>query len=196
MEDDKKITLSAAVALAGWCHNTNVNKLGYSPMQLVTEKSVVFPGLTTGNMSTDSAFDSEYVQRIMSRHTKMMGEFQIAEYNDKLHSVLKKNGKSWQHVKYKQGDLVYVQFQNKKSWSGPVKVFAQDGADVWIFHNGNLTKLATCRVVPVVEPSQEDVIDDLKSEHIDDGTIEKRVNDEVDTEVTRTGEVSGKGSIR
>ena len=168
MEDDKKITLSAAVALAGWCHNTNVNKLGYSPMQLVTGKSVVFPGLTTGNMSTDSAFDSEYVQRIMSRHIKMMGEFQIAEYNDKLQSVLKKNGKSWQHVKYKQGDLVYVQFQNKKSWSGPVKVFAQDGADVWIFHNGNLMKLATCRVVPVVEPSELDVDGNLKSEHIDD----------------------------
>ena len=165
-------------------------------MQLVTGKSVVFPGLTTGNMSTDSAFDSEYVQRIMSRHTKMMGEFQIAEYNDKLHSVLKKNGKSWQHVKYKQGDLVYVQFQNKKSWSGPVKVFAQDGADVWIFHNGNLMKLATCRVVPVVEPSQDDD-DDLKSENIDDeGAIEKRMNDEVDKEVTGTGEVSGKGGIR
>ena len=55
-------------------------------------------------------------------------------------------------------------------------------------------KLATCRVVPVVEPSQED---DLKSEHIDDdGTIKKGEKDEVDTEVTGTGEVSGKGSIR
>ena len=113
--------------------------------------------MTTGNMSTDSAFDSEYVKRIMSRHIKMMNEFQIAEYTDKLNTVLKKNGKSWQHVKYKQGDLVYVQLQNQKSWSGPVKVFAQDGADVWIFHNGNLIKLATCRVMPVVEPIEKDV---------------------------------------
>ena len=63
MEYDKKVTLCEAVALAGWCHNTNVNKLGYSPMQLVTGKSVIFSSVTTGNMLTDSAFDSEYVKR-------------------------------------------------------------------------------------------------------------------------------------
>ena len=195
MEDDKKVTLCEAVALAGWCHNTNVNKLGYSPMQLVTGKSVIFPSVTTGNMSTDSAFDSEYVKRIMSRHIKMMNEFQIAEYTDKLNTVLKKNGKSWQHVKYKQGDLVYVQFQNKKSWSGPVKVFAQDGADVWIFHNGNLIKLATCRVMPVVEPIEKDVGNDINSEPTG-GDVDNTLNNDVEEGKIDIEEIPGRGDIR
>ena len=56
------MTLNEAVCLAGWCHNTNINRLGYSPMQLVTGKSVIFPGLTTGTISSDSPFDSEYVR--------------------------------------------------------------------------------------------------------------------------------------
>ena len=85
----------------------------------------------------------------------MMRDFQVAEYTDKLGTVLKNRGKSYQHVRYTQGDKVFVQLQDRKAWSGPVKVFAQDGGDVWIFHNGNLIKLATCRVRPFVEPEIE-----------------------------------------
>ena len=34
MESDKTLSLQEAVNIASWSHNTNVNKLGYSPMQL------------------------------------------------------------------------------------------------------------------------------------------------------------------
>ena len=156
LEQDGKIKLSEAVSLAGWCHNTNVNRLGYSPLQLVTGKAVIFPGITTGNIASDSSFDSESVKKIMMRHMAMMKEFQVAEYTDKLESVLKYNSKSWQNIRYKQGDELFIQLKDKKAWSGPVKVFAQDGADIWVFHNGNLVKLATCRVMPVVGQHEQE----------------------------------------
>ena len=171
IEGDKKVTLNEAVCLAGWCHNTNINRLGYSPMQLVTGKSVIFPGLSTGTISSDSPFDSEYVRQIMIRHIELMKEFQVAEYSEKLNNVLKKGGKSWQNIRYEQGDLVYVQLQDKKSWSGPVKVFAHDGGDVWVFHNGNLIKLATCRVAPMVEPYDEEK--EVEDEVEDNGNVEE-----------------------
>merc|ERR1712237_167354 len=57
LEDDKKMTLEEAVAYASWCHNTNVNRKGYSPMQLVTRKPVIIPGMTTGDITTESQFD-------------------------------------------------------------------------------------------------------------------------------------------
>ena len=38
LEEDRKITLSSAVAMAGWTHNTNINHLVYSPLQLETGK--------------------------------------------------------------------------------------------------------------------------------------------------------------
>ena len=56
---DLTITLEQAVAMAAWTHNSNVNKLGYSPLQLVTGKAVNIPGLTMGDEATDSQFDSE-----------------------------------------------------------------------------------------------------------------------------------------
>ena len=54
MEEDKKISLKEAVSEASWTHNQNVNMLGYSPMQLVTRKNILFRGLGTGNEATDS----------------------------------------------------------------------------------------------------------------------------------------------
>ena len=64
--EEKKIALTdSLVKAAAWTHNTSVNKLGYSPLQLVTGKSVTLPGLTTGNAGTESMTDCEAVQRTM-----------------------------------------------------------------------------------------------------------------------------------
>ena len=43
MDEDKKIGLGEAVDMASWTHNTNVNILGFQPLQLVTGKSIVIP---------------------------------------------------------------------------------------------------------------------------------------------------------
>ena len=41
------------VKAAAWTHNTNLNKLGYTPLQLVKGKSYVLLGLTMGNEATE-----------------------------------------------------------------------------------------------------------------------------------------------
>ena len=61
--EEKKTSLTdSLVKVAAWTHNTSVNKLGYSPLQLVTGKAVALPGLTTGNLATESMTDSEAIQ--------------------------------------------------------------------------------------------------------------------------------------
>ena len=74
MDGDTKISLQDAVNMASWTHNTNVNVLGYSPLQLVMGKNVIFPGLTTGNVVTESLYDDEMVRKIMERHYELMKE--------------------------------------------------------------------------------------------------------------------------
>ena len=58
------------VKAAAWTHNTSDHKLGYSPLQLVTGKSVTLPGLTTGYTGTESMTDCEAVQRTMENLNK------------------------------------------------------------------------------------------------------------------------------
>ena len=71
MEEDKKVGLGEAVDMASWTHNTNVNVKGFQPLQLMTGKSVVIPGLTMGNLATDSMADDEMVRRIMEKDKKL-----------------------------------------------------------------------------------------------------------------------------
>lgn len=65
MEEDNKIKLKQAVAMAAWTPNMNVNVMGYLPLKSMTEKSIMFPGLTTGNLATESLHDDNTVRSIM-----------------------------------------------------------------------------------------------------------------------------------
>ena len=74
MEEKKTATDSLVKAAAG-THNTFVNKLGYSPLQLVTGKSVTLPGLTTRNTGTERMTYCEAFQRTMENLNKSVSEF-------------------------------------------------------------------------------------------------------------------------
>ena len=41
---------------------------------------------------------------------------------------------------------MYYQYQDKKAWLGPVKVFAMNGNDIFVFANGNVRKVPRCNV--------------------------------------------------
>ena len=75
LEEKKTALNDSLVKAAAWTHNTSVNKLGYTPLQLVTGKAVTLPGLTTRNMATKSLTDSEAVQRTMELLAKTTHEF-------------------------------------------------------------------------------------------------------------------------
>ena len=64
--EEKKVPLNdSLVKAAAWVHNSSVNQLGYTPLQLVTGKSVTLPGITKGNAGTESMTDCEAVQQTM-----------------------------------------------------------------------------------------------------------------------------------
>ena len=75
MQEDKEINLQDAVDMAAWTHNTNVNTLGCTPLQLTTGKIVTFPGISIGNEVIESLYDDELVHKIMERHREVMKEF-------------------------------------------------------------------------------------------------------------------------
>ena len=83
--EERKTTLSdSLVKAAAWTHNTSINKIDYSPLQLVTGKSVTLPGLTTGNVSTESMTDCEAVQRTMENLNRTVSQFREADMKRKL----------------------------------------------------------------------------------------------------------------
>ena len=138
MEDDKKIGLQEAVNMLAWTHNTNVTVRGYSPMQLVTGKSIVFPGITTGNEVTESLYDDEAIRRIMERHYELRKKFREIEFSRKLIKAKEMRMKGYEDEIIKEGDWVIYQHQDKKAWLGPVHVFSIQGKSIFLFSNGTI----------------------------------------------------------
>ena len=99
MIEEEKVPLSdSLVKAASWTHNTCVNKLGYSSLQLVTGKVVTLPGLTTGNVATESMTDSEAVQRTLENLTRIVVEFREADMRCKLKECQGIYVQSYEHL--------------------------------------------------------------------------------------------------
>ena len=173
--------------MAAWTHNTNVNRLGFDPLSLVTGKAVVFPGVSAGDIATESLYDSEAVKRMIERHVLMMKRFREAEYENKLEKASVVQNRVFNNVRYKEGDSVYYQEENKKSWKGPVKVLAHKGRDVFVLANDNLRKVADCKVQPYgkkeIEEGAEKEAEDATEESMDEEVME---DEKIEKRVTRS----------
>ena len=144
------------VKLAAWTHNTSVNKLGYTPLQLVTDKSVTLPGLTTRNESTEIMTDCDAVQRTMENLNRTVSEFREADMKRKLKECQGILTQAYQHLGgYMEGDKVWYQPLNGNSWLGPAAVLCQRGQSVWVHTNGDIRKVAACKVKPYELINQE-----------------------------------------
>ena len=74
---------------ASWTLNTNINKLGYTPLQLRTGKSCNLLGLTIGNVASGTVSDKKTVPNVMERILTTRAEFREAEMHLKLEDCQK-----------------------------------------------------------------------------------------------------------
>jgi len=178
MEESKKVTLQEAVSMASWTHNTNQNTLGYSPLQLVTGKSIVLPGLSNGNMTTESLYDDEAVRGIMERHHEILKDYREVEFTKKLERAKETRAKGYEDTILKEGDVVFYQAQGKKSWLGPERIFAVKNNSIFIIANGSMKKIPRSNVQFI----RREVIDDDKGINKDTPLIENSVSFEIEDE--------------
>ena len=69
---------------------------------------------------------------------------------------------AYQHMRdYIEGDKVQYQPLNGNSWLGPASVLCQRGQSVWIHTNGDIKKVAACKVKPfeLVEVESQGIFD-------------------------------------
>ena len=124
---EKKVPLNDSLVKAAACaHNSSVNKLGYTPLQLVTIKSVTLLNLTMGNDRTESMNDCEAMQWMMERLSNTVSEFHEAEMQKKLQECQGLRIQQYQHFGgYIEGDRVWYQPMQGNSWIGPAEVLCQ-----------------------------------------------------------------------
>ena len=147
MEEKKTPLSDSLIKAASWAHNSSVNKLSYTPLQLVTGKGVTLPGLTTGNEGTESMTNCEAVQQTMERLNNTVSEFREAGMKNKLKECQGLRIQQYQHFgRYLEGDRVWYQPMQGNSWISPVAVLCQRGKSFRLHTNGDVKKVATCKV--------------------------------------------------
>ena len=101
-------------------------------------------GSVNGDVATGLLYDDEKVKTIMEIYYAMMKKFREQQFTRKLKRAKNTRSKGYENILIKDGDLVYNQYQDKKVWMGPVKMFAVKGKDIFIFANGNVRKVPRC----------------------------------------------------
>merc|ERR1711873_13036 len=81
---------------------------------------------------------------------------------------------------YNAGDKLWYQYKDGNAWYGPAEVIYHKGNTIFIHGNGDVKKVAACKVKPYDLKDGEDKPRD-KGEKSPE-TIEKENNDETDTE--------------
>ena len=126
---------------ASWTHNTGINKLGYSPMQLATGKTILIPGMTIGNVATESMTDAEAVKITIETLTKTIVELRETDMKKKLKECQRVKVMAYQHQgPYLEGDRVWHQNKDGKSWCGSAVGHCQKGKSLWIYSMGEMKK--------------------------------------------------------
>merc|ERR1712101_44325 len=89
------------------------------------------------------------VQRTMELLAQTTLEFREADMRKKLKECQGLRTPAYQHMRdYVEGDKIWYQPLNGSSWLGPASVLCQRGQSVWIHTNGNIKKVAACKVKP------------------------------------------------
>ena len=93
--------------------------------------------------------DCEAVQRTMENLNKTVAEFREADMKKKLKDYQGLRTQAYQHLEnYIEGDKVWYQPMNGNSWLGLAAVLCQRGQSVWLHTNGDIKKVAACKVKP------------------------------------------------
>ena len=64
---------------------------GYNSLMLMTEKSLMYPGVSTGNIASESMYEDEGVRQIMESHFEVGRKIRELEFGMKLDKSMRIN---------------------------------------------------------------------------------------------------------
>ena len=183
MDDDKSLKVEEALEHALWARNMEVGKHGLSPYQVVFGRSPVLPGIMDGNPMTDSLItQADSIRLHFQRQEAARQELRKYDSSRRLKDALKARIQPYYDAKYDEGDLIIFQDGNDQ-WTGPAEVKTTDSKTLFVIHNGQLKKVATCRARPWIEDSDVEASESSEDEDIPEGGLAETVEIDVSSTI-------------
>lgn len=177
LEDDSKISLQEAVDLACFVKNTEINKTGFSPLQLFCGRSPGFPGLsdcTPGSIELEG--NNEYL-KVLRRLDQARVMARKIDCDQRMKIALKSKINTSNEKRYSTGDSIWFKLESSHKWKSGI-VLAQDGKVIFVKYGNFLRRVPLDFIVPAdeyhddeidTEPDKNDIDN---SERLQDDTFE------------------------
>ena len=137
MSEDPNMTLESAVSHATYAHNVQINKKGFSPMQLTFGRQGVIPGITDGNpASMEPVIESDWFRQEISSRQRAEEIYRNADSNERLQKLMAQRTSGATDAVYLPGDDVLFKEKDKSRWTGPAKVTNVTGNKVRMIFGG------------------------------------------------------------
>ena len=187
MADESNVKIGDALTHALWARNMEIGRHGLSPFQVMYGRSPRVPGILEGDPVTDGKVtDSDIIRNHFRRQEKAREALRQADASSRIREAIKSRIQPYHDQVYERGDQVL--FLNKDDeWDGPGMVQGIESKSIWITHNGQMKKVASCRMRPWIEEQEESTSDeDITTDEESDGeepaieldTSSKRMEDD------------------
>ena len=165
LEDDPKVELQKALDLACFVKNTEINKTGFSPLQLFCGRSPAFPGLSDCSpTSIELEGNNEYLN-VLRRLDAARTEARRIDCDQRMKIALKsKINTSCEHA-YNLGDSVYFKLHSSHKWKSGL-VLGKDGKVLFVKYGNFMRRIPIDHVIPA-EQHQEELDEDENQEDVD-----------------------------
>ena len=163
-EDDPKISLQKAVNIACFAKNTEINKTGYSPLQLFCGKSPGFPGLSDCNPSNIEMDGNNEYLKVLRRLDLARTTARQVDCNQRIKTALKSKINTSCEKTYSYGDTIWFKLDSSHKWKSGT-VLGQDGKVLFVKYANFIRRVPLDRIIPAEEshdasdeePDQQDV---------------------------------------
>ena len=147
LEDDPQCDLQKAVNLACFVKNTEINKTGFSPFQLLCGRSPSFPGLSDCSpTSIELEGNNEYLN-ILRRLDMARVESRRVDCNQRMKLALKSKINQSCEKSYNLGDSVYFKLQSSHRWKSGL-VLGKDGTVLFVKYGNFMRRVPIDHVIP------------------------------------------------
>ena len=158
LDEDPTVDIQKAVDLACFVKNSEINKSGFSSIQLLCGKSPSFPGYsdcTPGSIELEGS--NEYLKILRRMDQARIAARQI-DCNQRIKVALKSKINPACGRSYDYGDSVWFKLDSSHKWKSG-KVLGQDGKVLFLKYGNFIRRVPLDRVVPADEYVEDDTTD-------------------------------------
>ena len=147
MSDNPDMKLQDALDLACYSKNIEINRTGFSSLQIVYGKNPrIISNFEPTTMTMDVCSDSELVRKLINRMENVRMEYRKLEVDKKIRLMLSERIQKWNDYVLEVNQQVWFKFR-KEFWRKG-KIVAIEGQVIHILSDGSVLKIPRCNVRP------------------------------------------------